>query len=243
MSKKVQNPNQSSSAGFIWAIVAVVVIAAVVIGIFVYNSRSEKAEALAENMTPVEGVAMEYNKEEGTIHLIAEDGAEDLPSGSVFEDFSCVYCAELSQATDADMLEKIQEGKLQAEIRPLNFLDRGSEGNSTKILAAALAIADSGDAEAYWNFRDTMMAQQAEVYNKWSNEEFADLAKNFGVESKTVDAIINGDYLEEAKSVGQVNYDFLDRETGSVSSPRVLVDGEDLEGEKMQNWVNETALP
>ncbi|STC68744.1 DsbA family protein [Corynebacterium pilosum] len=240
--KKVQNPNQSSNTGFIWAIIAVVVIAAIVIGFIVFNGRSQKAAELAENMVPVEGVEMDYNKDEGTIVLSAAEGGEEAPHAELFEDFSCDYCAQLAENTDQQMLDEIQAGDLEVAIRSLNFLDRGEEGNSTNVLAAVLATVNSGDVELYWNFRKTMMDQQQQIYNQWSNDQFADLAESYGADSETVDAIRNGEYLEEAKSVAQSNADYLNEQTGNVSSPRVLVDGQDAEGEDINNWVSEVAL-
>lgn len=240
--KKVQNPNQSSNTGFIWAIIAVVVIAAIVIGFIVFNGRSQKAAELAENMVPVEGVEMDYNKDEGTIVLSAAEGGEEAPHAELFEDFSCNYCAQLAENTDQQMLDEIQAGDLEVAIRSLNFLDRGEEGNSTNVLAAVLATVNSGDVELYWNFRKTMMDQQQQIYNQWSNDQFADLAESYGADSETVDAIRNGEYLEEAKSVAQSNADYLNEQTGNVSSPRVLVDGQDAEGEDINNWVSEVAL-
>lgn len=240
--KKVQNPNQSSNTGFIWAIIAVVVIAAIVIGFIVFNGRSQKAAEMAENMVPVEGVEMDYNKDDGTIVLSAAEGGEEAPHAELFEDFSCNYCAQLAENTDQQMLDEIQAGDLEVAIRSLNFLDRGEEGNSTNVLAAVLATVNSGDVELYWNFRNTMMEQQQQIYNQWSNDQFADLAESYGADGETVEAIHNAEYLEEAKSVAQSNADYLNEQTGNVSSPRVLVDGQDAEGEDINNWVSEVAL-
>ncbi|WP_257181251.1 DsbA family protein [Corynebacterium cystitidis] len=239
--KKVQNPNQSSNTGFIWAIVAVVVIAAIVIGFIVYNGRSQKAAEMAENMVPVEGVEMAYDKDEGTIVLSATDGGEEAPHAELFEDFSCDYCAQLAENTDEQMLEEIKAGDLEVAIRSLNFLDRSEEGNSTRVLAAVLATADSGDVDLYWNFRKTMMEKQQEIYNQWSNEQFADLAEAYGADAATVDAIRNGEYMDEATSVAQKNADYINEQTGDVSSPRVLVDGQDVQVEDINTWIDVVA--
>ncbi|SER84054.1 DsbA family protein [Corynebacterium cystitidis] len=239
--KKVQNPNQSSNTGFIWAIVAVVVIAAIVIGFIVYNGRSQKAAEMAENMVPVEGVEMTYDKDEGTIVLSAADGGEEAPHAELFEDFSCNYCAQLAVNTDEQMLEEIKAGDLEVAIRSLNFLDRGQVGNSTRVLAAVLATADSGDLDLYWNFRKTMMEKQKEIYNQWSDEQFADLAEAYGADAATVDAIRNAEYIDEATSVAQANADYLNEQTGDVSSPRVLVDGQVVQVEDINTWIDVVA--
>lgn len=240
--KKVQNPNQSSNTGFIWAIIAVVVIAAIVIGYIVFNGRSQKAAEMAENMVNVEGVEMTYNKDDGTVILTAAEGGEEAPRAEVIEDFSCSYCAQLAQETDEQMLQEIQDGDLEVAIRGVNFLDRSEVGNSTRVLAAVLATADSGDLDLYWNFRKTMMDNQQDIYNQWSDDQFADLAESYGADSATVDAIRNAEYIDEATEVGQTNADYLNEQTGNVSSPRVLVDGQDVPVANINDWIDEVAL-
>lgn len=234
--KKVQNPNQKGGAGFLWAIIAVIAIAAIVIGFIVFNGRSERAAAVAENKVDVEGLAMSYDQPTGVVSLRPEGDTQATPDAELYEDFSCTFCADLAMETDERMLDEIAAGNLAVDIRPLNFLDRGAEGNSTKVLAATLATANSGDPELYWNFRAAMFENQQDIYNKWSNDDFANLAEQLGAESETVDAIRNGDYMDEATAIGQQNADRLNEQTGSVSSPRVIIDGQDVE--QVNQWID-----
>lgn len=238
--KKVQNPNDKGNTAFIWTIVAVIVVAAVVIGLVVVNSRNDRAAAVAAEMTEVDGVAMDFDNEAGIIKLSPE-GESSAPSAQLFEDYSCTYCAQLATDTDDQMLQELEDGDLTVEIRPLTFLDRGAEGNSTHVLAAALAAVHSGDVELYWNFRDHMLQNQQEIYNNWEPEDFANLAEQFGADQETVDAMKNETYLEDAVRIGQGNADVLNEQTGEVSSPRVLVDGEDVDVPNINEWIDAVA--
>ncbi|WP_018296935.1 DsbA family protein [Corynebacterium lubricantis] len=236
--KKVQNPNDKGNTAFLWTIIAVLVVAAIAVGLIVFNGRSEKAAAVAESMTDVNGVSLNYNKDDGIITLRAENADASVPSAELYEDFSCTYCAQLADETDAQMLQEIEGGNLEVDIRPLTFLDRGAEGNSTHVLAAVLATANSGDVNLYWNFREYMMANQQEIYNSWDGEDFANLAEQFGADSETLDAIRNGTYTEDAARIGQGNADTLNEHTGEVSSPRVLVDGKDVDVPQINQWID-----
>ncbi|MHA2789743.1 DsbA family protein [Corynebacterium sp. S7] len=236
--KKVQNPNEKGNTAFLWTIIAVIVIAAVAVGLIVFNGRSDKAAAVAENMTDVNGVSMSFNKDAGIVTLEAENANASVPSAELFEDFSCHYCAQLSADTDTQMLQEIEGGNLAVDIRPLTFLDRGAEGNSTHALAAALATADSGDAKLYWNFREYLMANQQQIYNSWNGDDYANLAEQFGADSETVKAIRDGAYTDDATRIGQGNADYLNEKTGEVSSPRVLVDGKDVDVPQINQWID-----
>ena len=104
--RKVQNPNAKGGAGFIWAIVAVIAIAAIVIGIIVFNGKKDRKDAIAEDMIDTTGITSTWEEGSDVIHLAAE-GAEDAPEADLFEDFSCSHCAELEEATGDQALEAL----------------------------------------------------------------------------------------------------------------------------------------
>ena len=54
--RKVKNPNEKNGAGFIWAIVAVIAIAALVIGLIFVNGKKGREAAMAENMIDTTGI-------------------------------------------------------------------------------------------------------------------------------------------------------------------------------------------
>ncbi|AWB84595.1 DsbA family protein [Corynebacterium liangguodongii] len=244
--RKVQNPNEKSGAGFIWAVIAVIAIAAVVIGLIVFNGRNKQNEAAAARTIQVENLAVSYTEGDAFFTLSAKDGGSEAKSVDLFEDFSCPHCGELAEATDGQALEKIQAGELEVKVHPMVFLDgQGAQytpGHSTRALAAELALAANGEAQALWNLRAMLFAEQQSVYNKVDNDDLADRAKEFGASDEAVAAIREGEFEEAAKDVGGKNLDYQNEKTGQAYTPRVMRDDKDLvEGQEINTWV-EAAL-
>ena len=226
---KVSDPNAKGGNGFIWGVGVLLVIIAVVIGYIVWNGKQSDDGIEDVNMT------MEYS--DGAITLKGENATDDTPEVDLYEDYSCPHCAELAQATDGKMKQAIEDGKLVVHIRTLNFLDgreiETQEGYSTKAVAAMSELAKSGDVKTYWNLRDFLMQNQQSVANTWETGDIADQAKELGAEDDVVESIKNVD-IKQGNKVAKTNYDKLDKETGTVSSPRIVKDGKDVPSEKDQ---------
>ena len=226
---KVSDPNAKGGNGFIWGVGVLLVIIAVVIGYIVWNGKQSDDGIEDVNMT------MEYS--DGAITLKGENATDDTPEVDLYEDYSCPHCAELAAATDGDMKQAIEDGKLIVHVRTLNFLDgkdiEGQEGYSTKAAAAMSELAKSGDIKTYWNLRDFLMQNQQSVANKWGIEDIANQAKELGAEDDVVESMKDVD-IKQGNKVAKTNYDKLDKETGSVSSPRIVQNGKDVPSEKDQ---------
>ena len=224
---KVSDPNAKGGNGFIWGVGVLLVIIAVVIGYIVWNGKQSDDGIEDVNMT------MEYS--DGAITLKGENATDDTPEVDLYEDYSCPHCAELAAATDGDMKQAIEDGKLIVHVRTLNFLDgkdiEGQDGYSTKAAAAMSELAKSGDVKTYWNLRDFLMQNQQSVANKWETGDIADQAKELGADDDVVDSIKDVD-VKQGNKVAKTNYDKLDKETGTVSSPRIVKDGKDVPSEK-----------
>ena len=226
---KVTDPNAKGGNGFIWGVGVLLVIIAVVIGYIVWNGKQSDDGIEDVNMT------MEYS--DGAITLKGENATDDTPEVDLYEDYSCPHCAELAQATDGDMKKAIEDGKLIVHVRTLNFLDgkdiENQEGYSTKAAAAMSELAKSGDIKTYWNLRDYMLQNQQKVATSWDIKDIADAAKELGADDDVVDSIKDVD-IKQGNKVAKTNYDKLDKETGTVSSPRIIKDGKDVPSEKDQ---------
>ena len=226
---KVSDPNAKGGNGFIWGVGVLLVIIAVVIGYIVWNGKQSDDGIEDVNMT------MEYS--DGAITLKGENATDDTPEVDLYEDYSCPHCAELAAATDGDMKQAIEDGKLIVHVRTLNFLDgkdiEGQDGYSTKAAAAMSELAKSGDVKTYWNLRDFLMQNQQSVANKWGIEDIANQAKELGAEDDVVESMKDVD-IKQGNKVAKTNYDKLDKETGSVSSPRIVQNGKDVPSEKDQ---------
>lgn len=228
--RKVQNPNQKGNSAFIWAIVAVVAIAALVIGIIVYNGRNQQDKALQEYAVDTNGMKVEWNDGEDVIHLSGENSKDGAKTADYYEDFSCSHCADLYVASDDDMLAKLKAGEIKVDLRPMIALDRGTEGHSTRALAAELALLSAGEYDAAFSLRNYLFRDQAEAYKaKMDNNAFADTASSLGASGKAVQDIRDGKFIETAKTMGDDNQKRQNDQTGESWTPRILIDGKDVE--------------
>ena len=230
---KVTDPNKKGGAGFLWGIVALLVIVAVVIIYIVVNGqRSRGAE--------IEDVGFNVSFEDNAVVLASDNATADTPEVDLYEDFSCPHCSDLSVATGEDMKNAVEAGDLIVNIRQLNFLDgqdpTTNEGHSTMTVAAVTPLAEAGEAKAWWNVHKTLMADQQKVYNNWSAEDVANAAADAGASSEVVDEIKNSE-ISTGQEIATANYNLLEEQTGSVSSPRVIIDGEDIPEGELNNWV------
>lgn len=234
--RKVENPNKKGNTAFIWAVLAVLAIALVVIGLIVFNGRENRSAAIKEGMIDVEGINVAWNEDEDIIHLTGSNA--DAKTAELFEDFSCTHCADLHIASDEAMIEKLKAGEINVDLRPMTALDKGEEGHSTKALAAELALFAHGDLAQAFSLRDYLFQNQQSAYNKYDNDGFADMASDYEASKEAVQDIRDGKYLETAKRMGANNMKYQEDKTGEAWTPRVLVDGkdiEDIEG-KRDDW-------
>ncbi|WP_412100135.1 DsbA family protein [Corynebacterium aurimucosum] len=243
----VKDPNSKSNSGFVWGLAVLLVIIAVVIGYIVYQGRGAKTDELKDY--PVEPVSMEMSFADNAVTLKAPDAPKDATEVDLYEDFSCPHCGDLAKETDGQMKDAIDAGELIVHVRTLNFLDgspnglesiKSNTGHSSKTAAAMEQVAKSGDATLYWNLRKYLMENQSKVANQWEMKDFADAAQILGADEATVKAIKEAK-VGEGNPVVTSNYEKLEKETGSVSSPRIIKDGKDIpEDDKtsIMEWVN-----
>ena len=143
----------------------------------------------------------------------------------------------MAEATDAEALEEINAGNLAVTIRPMTFQDNQGDGHSTQAVAALLALADRDEAAALWNLRAAMMENQQDIARSWSTDDYADAAAQLQASDEAVEDIRSGKFLEKAAEVGDNNAKDLESKVGQVSTPRVLMDGKDLEVDDINDWV------
>ena len=103
-------------------------------------------------------------------------------------------------------------------------------------VAAVTPLAEAGEAKAWWNVHKTLLADQQKVYNNWSAEDVANAAADAGASSEVVDEIKDSE-ISTGQEIATANYNLLEEQTGSVSSPRVIIDGEDIPEGELNNWV------
>ncbi|WP_278764046.1 DsbA family protein [Corynebacterium argentoratense] len=237
MSTKVKNPNEKSY-GFIIALLVIIVLGLGVISYIVISGNKAQTEQREASMVAVDNLEVSYK--DNAITLKSPAATADTPQVDLYEDYSCPHCAELAEAADADMLKAIEEGKLVVHVRTLNFMDQGTEANSTRAGAAALAIAKSGDAQGYWNYRAMLMRDQNMLRTSdWDNAKYGDAAVDYNVPDDVVKDIKDGADVDAMKDFANASADSLKAAIGKVSSPHILYDGKDLDLRDGTGWIKE----
>ncbi|WP_459612529.1 DsbA family protein [Corynebacterium urogenitale] len=226
MSQKIKAPNSQGGSGFVWTIVAIVAIAAVAIGAFVWNN-SRNSDIAAE--MPQESVDFAVSVDDNSVVLASKNVKKDAPVVEIFEDFSCPHCSDLAVADHEDVLKALNDGELTVKYRFLNFLDNGQVGSSTRGAAVGLAVAETGDAQAFWNMHSYMMSEQREVARTWDYSELAEAAGAYDLDQSVIDSISNGEVEQAGKDLAKANEDELTKRVGKVSSPVVFADGKEVE--------------
>lgn len=251
---KVSDPTANKGSGFIWGVGVLVVIVAVLLGYIVLSSKGAKEEEIAGTASNVSMTVSVDN--DGIVTLATTNPRAGAKVVDLYEDFSCIHCAELAEGGDEHMKAAVEDGTMVVHIHPLNFLDlRGEQldaylrdtniqldGHSTKSISALNVLAKSGDAYAYWNLRDYLFKNQQRLAD-WGFEDFAQGAKAFKAADADVNEIAKSN-VDAGNSIGRLSAQRLKDNSGEVSSPRLFVDGKEIENQSGKplnqwNWVSQ----
>lgn len=192
-----------------------------------------------------DGSTLNVTVEDGDI-VLAGDVADEAPVVDLYEDYSCHFCADLVEADRVSLKDALDGGRLTVRFNTVNFLDRGEDGHSTLAGVVALAIADTGDTDAFWAYHDRAFLDRADITG-WTLDDFAGLAEELGVDEGTVDAIRDGSVVETWQPLLEANFAELQDLEGSLAgTPAIYVDGEKLQVKKdaddptkLADWVPE----
>ncbi|ACR18165.1 thioredoxin domain-containing protein [Corynebacterium kroppenstedtii] len=247
-SNKIKAPNEKNN-GFIWAIAVIVIIIAVVIGFVIINDKNNSSSS-SDAAKDQADVTAEFNLDGSTANFKSSDAKSDVPTVDLYDDLTCPHCADLESSTGQSLLDAVNQGKLNLNIRTMNFLDKGQNGKldeqgpATKALTALYAVAKSGDGKLYWNYRASLFENQEKVYGSWGYDNFADLAKDMGASKGVVKDIKDAKYHKDALKMAEDNEKKLTEEgDGQVSSPRVFVNGKELKLQSSDQHAFEDWVP
>lgn len=239
MSQKIKAPNEKNQS-FIWGIGALIVIAAVFIGFMVFNGRSNGALEIS-----AEDTDLTVTQENGVIELRSDTSDEAAPVADIYEDYSCTHCADLAEVHSDSIEDAVEDGTLNANFHTVNFLDENNNPSSSRTGVVALAIADTGDAGAFWGFHKMAFDNQSTVARDWEFEELADAAEQLGVEEDVVESIRDESVMDEYRPMLDANADGLREIMGDeAGTPALFIDGEYLavqrdpeNPDQLQDWV------
>ena len=210
--KAAKRKEQLTRFGLVGAVLVLIVG-----GYFLFtNLGSDKPD------TPPEGASGDYG-------LVV--GEADAPKSIViYEDFLCPFCGDLEQTVGDQLDAAVEAGDVKVEYRPLPFLERISDYSPEAANAFAVVLEESGP-EVAKAFHDLLYDNQPPESGPFPDEDdLVEWAVEAGAEE---DAVRPG--IEDISFEGWVEAagDAASK-AGINSTPTVLVDGEKVEGETLQ---------
>ena len=158
-------------------------------------------------------------------------GEADAPKEIVvYEDFLCSFCGQLELTVRDQLDAAVEAGEVSVEFRPLGFLERIDDYSPASANAFAVVLDESGP-EVAKTFHDLLFDNQPSESGPFpDDDQLVEWAVEAGAEE---DAVRPG--IEDMAFEGWVDAanDAASRE-GVKSTPTVLVDGEVVEGETLQ---------
>jgi protein-disulfide isomerase len=155
-------------------------------------------------------------------------GDADAPKEIVvYEDFLCPFCGQLEATVRDQLSAAVEAGEVSVEYRPLGFLARTSDYSPESANAFAVVL-DAAGPEVATAFHDLLFDNQPSEQGPFPDaDDLVDLAVEAGATEADVrpgieDMAFEGwvDAANDASSKAGVN-----------STPTVLVDGEQVEGQ------------
>ena len=158
-------------------------------------------------------------------------GDADAPKEIVvYEDFLCPFCGQLEKTVRDQLDAAVEAGEVNVEYRPLPFLERISDYSPESANAFAVVLDASGP-EVAKAFHDLLFDNQPPESGPFPDEDdFVEWAVEAGADE---DAVRPG--IEDMTFEGWVEAagDAASK-AGINSTPTVLIDGEKVEGETLQ---------
>jgi protein-disulfide isomerase len=142
----------------------------------------------------------------------------------VYEDFQCPVCKAFEENVGAMLTDKIDQGVVQLEYRPIAFLDRASTTKySSRALATAACALDDGGPDVFHKLHDLLFANQPEEGSDGlPDSKLADLAAEAGADKASVESCQEAGTFDGwvAKVTDQASKD------GISGTPTYFVDGD-----------------
>ena len=173
--------------------------------------------------TPPEGATASYG-----LRIGEEDAPKEIV---VYEDFLCPFCGQLEQTVGDQLDAAVEAGEANVEYRPLPFLARRFDYSMEAANAFAVVLDESGPDVAK-AFHDLLFDNQPSESGPFpDDDQLVEWAVEAGAEE---DAVRPG--IEDLAFEGWVEAAGDAASDADVSStPTVLVDGEVVEGETLQD--------
>lgn len=226
---KYTNLSKMESNGTLWIIAVIVVVAAIIFGGVFYLINKPKPAVVSGFPT---GASMDSD---GILVARGESVQEKPTEVTIFEDPICPLCGHLEKEMGTDLYKGVNEGKIVLRVHLMNFMDPYSKTGdySTRAVSAIQCVATGEDKAQTFKYKSWLFENQPPEDRTWdySNQQLADAAqKQINASSGTVQCILNGGRINEAKAAGSKSSDAL-KAVGANGTPTVLIDGKMVE-----NW-------
>lgn len=235
------NPQpESSRSTYILGGLAIVVIAAVVIGGVLWQSDRDKPRN--DSYGSVQSSDVQVVLQDNGVTLLGKPGAP--VTIDVYEDPMCPYCAELEHKNGQELAQKIDEGSVAVRYHILNFLNQLSASGdySTRAVAAAQCVAATGNGRAYSAFHAALFSPDNQPAEKGSsdhsNDQLAQIARDSGASDEAAQCIASGARVEQAAADAEVGRQGL-AASGATGTPAVINNGVVIDALGNENWVTE----
>ncbi|WP_168705504.1 DsbA family protein [Gordonia paraffinivorans] len=224
---KYQPSAPSSTMTYVLGGVALLVVAALVIG-GIWWSKRDKGEAdqsaLAASSTMIVG-------------------PENAPLIDIFEDPMCPVCKVFEQQSGAAITAAVKEGKLRVRYHTLNFLNSqsGPGDYSSRAAGALTCVAQERNTDLFLRFHSALFAAQPpEGSGNITSPELARLATEQGATPATAKCITDNEKVAEAEANAEKSSEELSKaNNGRVGTPTVLHDGKPVQNLSGNAWLDE----
>ena len=152
-------------------------------------------------------------------------GLPDAPAEvEIYTEPQCEHCADFQARFGEDLRSHLQSGLLAVVYRPLTFLDDEYDTDYSAVAANALflAAAPSTSASTFQSFVEDLWANQGLALEEFTDDDFAVLARESGVDADVVATIGAGAPGVDAVEMNDANISALSEVTaGPPGTPTV----------------------
>lgn len=239
---KIVAPNDGKPM-FAIMLTLLLLISVVTIGLIVFKENDKGAWSTEKTAYDVEDLKVEYKEDDNEGAYVSFYTNKDAENTiGIFSDPRCPVCKTFEEQAGEGISKKLTEGNTKVKINLLTFLDDMTNSQYSKDATTVfIKLAQAGEAEAAWQFYNTMWNNQpAERRGADVPElgEIAQTASHFGAKKETIEDIKKTDSVKFGENINKKNIKVLEDATGEVSTPTIFYNGVHQQQAMDPDWIN-----